>query len=199
VQVLAAHWRPLLSHLGVQHHAHGRRIRTHCQGDAEIADDRPHYVSLPSALGIAIPRSPAQADPRGVDRLLPERAESFSLERGASVPDLAAREELLQPIVNRTGEDHAAEDLAPLLDGKRRRDLLAREKAVAGVRQLRARRLDPRGRTDARCRFGQPSDREPDDASLQLAAERGALRPCRFERLLNNRNGERKALERECR
>ena len=71
-------------------------------------------------------RRPGSASPRRsriagrVDRLLPERAESLSLERHAAVAHLAAREERLQPVVGRARQDHAAQDLDALLRGQRR-------------------------------------------------------------------------------
>ena len=56
----------------------------------------------------------AQADAGGVDRLLPERAEPLPLERRVAVAHFAAGEERLQPVVGRAGQQHAAQDLAPL-------------------------------------------------------------------------------------
>jgi hypothetical protein len=98
---------PALAHLRVERHADGVEVRLHRQRDAEVADDRAHHVL-----------AAAQAGGRRIDRFLSERAESLALERRALVAHLAAGEELLQAVVDRPREDHAAQDCAPLVHGE---------------------------------------------------------------------------------
>ena len=107
------------------------------------------------AVGAAIARAPAQPDGRRVDCLLPERPESLALKRRAAVVHLAAREELLEPVVHGAGEHHAAQDLAPLVGGQRGRNRLACEEAVAGIEKFAPRPLrSARAPCDAGRRVG---------------------------------------------
>ena len=132
---------PLLRHLGVENHPDRCRLGTHRQRDAEVPDDRPDDVALPSA-GRITPRAPRlRRIAGGVDRFLSERPEAFSLKRNVLVLDLAAEEELLQAVVDGASQDHAAQDLAPLIVGQRCGDGLTGQEAVA--RPQRARRAQP--------------------------------------------------------
>ena len=85
---------------------------------------------------VAVLLAAPQPDARGVDRLLPERSESLALERRVAVADLAAGEERLQPVVGGARQDHAAQDLAPLVGVERGPDRRAAQEAVAGVANL---------------------------------------------------------------
>src|SRR6185295_9699887 len=100
-----------------------RTIRT-VPGSGRIASVMPRSrisgpttspVHRPSAARNAAP----QADPRRVDRLLPERPEPFPLERGGAVLDLAAGKERLQPVVGGAGQHHAPQDFDALVAGER--------------------------------------------------------------------------------
>src|SRR5690606_18129495 len=106
----------------------------------------------PRAVGPAILRTAAQADAAGVDGLLAERAEAFPLEGLVAPAHLAAHEELLQAVVDRAREHHAAQDLAPFLARERRADGLARQEAVARLHHLRPRLFQPTDRSRARRR-----------------------------------------------
>ena len=83
-----------------------------------------------------MPGAALQSDRGGVNRLLPERAKALSLKDPFRVADLAGVEEGLEAIVRRSGEDHAAQDFAPLAGGERRFDRGATKKSVAVVEQL---------------------------------------------------------------
>src|SRR4029450_5168161 len=96
-----------------------RRTRRHRQLEAEIANDGRDDVAAPAVRRLVRVAAP-QADPRRVDRFLPERAETLALERGVLVADLAAGEERLQPVVSRAGEDHPAQNLEAFLRRQRR-------------------------------------------------------------------------------
>ena len=77
----------------------------------------------------------AQPDGGGVDRFLTERPESLALERHALIRDLAAREELLQAVVDGARQHHAAQDLAPFV----RRSATRRSPRGRGSRRRRRR------------------------------------------------------------
>src|SRR5206468_6925138 len=96
-----------------------------------------------------------EPDPGRVNRLLAERAESLSLEWRAAVADLAPREEGLQPVVRGARQEHAAEDLDPLLPRQARGNRFPREKAVARLEELAPCLLQARRDGDARRRLGQ--------------------------------------------
>ena len=104
-----------------------------------------HAPSAPRNAGAA-----PQPDRRRVDRFLPERSEALALERRVAVADFAAGEERLQPVVDGAREDHAAQDLAPLVVASGTRRSPRGEKPVAGgdqlVDALRPPRLHAHGR-----------------------------------------------------
>ena len=175
MQVLAVHGRTLLAHLRVQDHAHGCRVGTHRERDADVADDRADDVTLPAPLGVAVARAAPQADAGGINGFLSQRTKSFSLKRQVAVAHLAAREKLLQPVVNRAREDHAAQNLAALVAGQRGGNIFAREEPVARVGQRLAGRIEASGGGYARRRVGQPRNRQRADAAIELAPEGAPL------------------------
>src|ERR1700730_12017338 len=122
VQVLAVHWRTGFSQLRGQYHAHRFRSVVHAERGAEVANHRGDDVAFGSAT---------QTNRRRVDRFLAEGAESLPLKRGVSPADLAAGEELLEAIVDRAGENHAAENLELLVNGERCGDRFAPNESIA--------------------------------------------------------------------
>ena len=85
-----------------------------------------------------------------VDRFLPERSESLALERRRAVAHFGSGEERLQPRVGGAREQHAAQDLEPLVVREARGDRFAREEAVARLDGMRRRlRRSARRRADA--------------------------------------------------
>ena len=143
VEILALHRRPGFSHLRGKRLPHRLGVRPHRERRAEVADERRDDVAAPRPVPLAIRLAAAQPNGRRVDRLLAEGPEPLPLERCASVPDFAAREERLQPVVGRAREDHAAQDLDALLARERRFDRLAAQETVAGLEQLRLGLLHP--------------------------------------------------------
>ena len=153
VQVLAEHRRTGLAHLRAEHLPHGLFVVAHRQRDAEVANDRREHVAVPRAVRILILRPAPQPDAAGVDGLLSERAEALTLKRLVAPADLAAHEELLEPIVDGARQHHAAQNLAPLVSRQRDANRFAREKAVARLDDLRTRLLQPLDRGHARRRL----------------------------------------------
>ncbi len=141
VQILAVERRAGLAHLGVQHHAHRRRLRPHGERHPEIADDRSDDVADPT-VGAAIGRAAAQADGCRVDGFLSQRTEAFALKRRVAVADLAAREKRFQAVVGGARQHHAAQNLAALVRCQRRFDRRSAEEAVARVQEFRERLLE---------------------------------------------------------
>ena len=141
MEVLAAHRRPGLAHLGAQDHRHGVVVAAHRERDPEIANHRRDDVAGPRSVGAAVALATLQADAGGVDRLLPERTEALALERLHAPAHVAAGEELLEAVVDGAGEAHAAQDLLALVGGERRGDGLTLQPAVAGVEHLGPRLL----------------------------------------------------------
>ena len=90
----------------------------HPENDAEIPDHGRDDVTLPAAVGGEQRRIATEPDGCRVDRFLAEGAESFSLERSVPVTDLAAGEELLEPVVGGPGEQHSAQNFAALVSGQ---------------------------------------------------------------------------------
>ncbi len=78
----------------------------------------------------------AQAQGRGVDRLLAQRAEALPLERHAAILHLAAHEEGLEPVVDRAREHHPAQQLAPLRGGQGGGDGFPPQEPVAHFEQF---------------------------------------------------------------
>ena len=78
VQVLPAHRRIGLGHLGGENQPHGFRIGMHRQRDADIANHRRNDVAAPSSIGSAPAGTTAQTQDGAVDRLLAKRSEAFS-------------------------------------------------------------------------------------------------------------------------
>src|SRR4029450_10927724 len=115
-------------------------------------------VALPAANGIAPGGTATQADACRIDCFLAERAKALALERHVLVANLAAREELLETVVDRARQHHAAQDFAALLVGERRRDRFASKKAGAGVAHVLARLLQSLLRRDAGRRIGSATD-----------------------------------------
>ena len=83
-----------------------------------------------------MPGAALQSNRGGVNRLLSERAKALALKDPFRVADLAGVEEGLEAIVGGPGEDHAAQDFAPLAGGERRFNRGAAKKSVAVVEQL---------------------------------------------------------------
>ena len=148
VQILAVGGIAGFSHLRVQHHAHRRSVHPHGEHDAEIANRRSDDVTIPFAVRAAKRRAAAQAKRRGADRLLTERAESLALKRRVLVPDLAAREERLQPIVGGARQEHAAQQRAALVRCR------ARPRSPTGEESRRRRRAVRGPPVRASCRAG---------------------------------------------
>ena len=135
VQVLSIHRRAHLGHLRRQHHANGRRIRSHGERYTEVANHRRDDIANPPAVSAERNAAP-QTNPGGVDRFLPERAKALPLKCGVTVSHLAAGEESLEPVVGRAGEDHAAEDLAAFVRREAGANLCTPEEPVAGVEEF---------------------------------------------------------------
>ena len=90
-------------------------VVVHGEHRAEVANHRRDHVAvqLPYVLGYSV--TALQPDPGGVDRLLPERAEALALERRVAPAHFPAREEMLEAVVGGARQQHAAQDLAPLV------------------------------------------------------------------------------------
>ena len=173
MQILAVHRRAALAHLRVEHHAHGVGAGMHRQRDAHVANHGSDDVAGPAAVGRAVRRAATQADRRGVNRFLTQRPESFALEGGAPKLDLAAGEQRLQPRIGRAREQHAAQNLAPLVGVQRRLDRRAAEESVARVDEVGVRLRDARLGRGPRRRVRQARrQRARVEAPRQLAAER---------------------------
>ena len=173
MQVLSVHRRALLGHLGIQHHANRLGVRTHREGDAQVADDRTNDVAAPAALSIPPRLAAPQPNRGGVDRFLSERAKSLALKGHAFELHVASDEQLLETIVHGTRQHHAAQDLAPLFRRERRGDGCPCEKAVHVFEQLLTGCLQTRLRGDAGRRLwdirrSKPRHRLPERATELL-------------------------------
>ena len=158
-------------HRLVEHHAYGRRLGTHRERDADVADDWADDVAGPLAAA-AVPFAAAQPNGRRVHGFLPERSESFPLKRHVAVFDLAAGKEGLQPVVRGARQQHAAQDLAALVGRQRRFDRRTAHEAVAVVEQLGKRAGDAHFGRNARCRLRQAGrERTGLETPRQLAAK----------------------------
>ena len=173
VEVLAAHRRAGLAHLGAQDHRDRIGVAAHGQGDAEVANHRADDVASPGAVGATEAFAALQPDAGGEDGLLPERPEAFALECLQSPPHFPAGEQLLQPVVHGAGEAHPAQDVLPLVAGERRGDRLPLQPAVAGVEHLRAGLLQAPDRRGPGRRFVEPIGSRDGviEPTGQLAAE----------------------------
>ena len=168
----------------------------------------------PSAVRVLL--ATPQPDPRGVDRLLSQRAESLALKGRFAEPHLPAHEERLQAVVGGAREEHAAQDLAALVGRQGGLDRRPPQEAVTGVADL----LDCLGKAlagdDARGRVAEAGGKELREALFerrregtakivdglgveQRTADRGPRTRGRdgFERRDGRGGGKRKAFERE--
>src|SRR4051812_47881730 len=98
MQVLAVHRRTLLPHLGVEDHADGVDITPHRERCTKVANDRSDHVAPPGPIIGTVAGTSSQANGGGVNGFLPQRSEALPLERRAAERDLAAGEELLEPV-----------------------------------------------------------------------------------------------------
>ena len=201
VQILAVHRRAGLGGLRAQHHPHGIRVTSHRQGDAKVADHRTNDISTPVSCFVAPRGAAAQTDRSRVDRLLPERPETFALKGNALIADLAAGKELLQAVVYRARQHHATEDLAAFVRRQRGGDGFAGEKAGARVDQFVCRLLQALTCGHTRRRVRNVADVDP----LEFLAERRekrlrrlrARRRSRTQRGTNRLDGDGVAIEHE--
>ena len=190
-------------------------IRT-VSGDGRIASAAPRSRMSgaitspvqPSAVRVLL--ATPQPDPRGVDRLLSQRAESLALKGRFTEPHLTAHEERLQPVVGGAREEHAAQDLAPLVGRQGRVDRRPPQETVTGVADLLdGLRKAPAG-DDARGRVAEAGGKELREAPFERRREGTAKivdglgveppiggRRDGFERRDGRGGGKRKAFERE--
>ena len=143
MQIFAVQGRTGLADLRAQNHGDRVVVVPHRERDAEIANHRRDHVAGPGAVVAAVLRAPLQPEAAGVDSLLAKRAEALPRERLHAPAHFAAHEELLQPVVDRARETHAAQDLLALVVGERGRNGLALQPAIAGVEHVRARLFEP--------------------------------------------------------
>jgi len=118
-----------------------------------VADHRRDDIAAPAVIRREIVAA-AEADRGSVNRLLAEGAEAFALKGGRSVANLAAGEELLEPVVGSAGEDHAAQDFAFLVGRERCRDCLAPQKTIACVDHFADCQMKPVADADTWRRLG---------------------------------------------
>ena len=178
VKVLAVHRRAGLAHLrGQDQRARTRGVRAHRESRAEVADQRRDDVAAPRAVRAAVGRRRAAGGSRR-RRSPPGRASGIPSPGTArsAVAHLAAREERLQAVVGRAGQDHAAQDLEPLVAGQRRRDRLAAQEPVARLEQLFARLIETLRDRDAGRGVGQGFRQSDGQLLAQALGERGADR-----------------------
>ena len=155
-------------------------IRT-VSGDGRIASAAPRSRMIgaitspvqPSAVRVLL--ATPQPDPRGVDRLLSQRAESLALKGRFTEPHLPAHEERLQAVVGGAREEHAAQDLAPLVGRQRRLDRRPPQEAVTGVADLLDCLRKALAGDDARGRVAEAGGRSC-ERRCSSAAEKGPRR-----------------------
>src|SRR6185503_11272057 len=110
----------------------------------------------------------------GVDRFLSERSEALPLEWSALVTDLGAEEERLQAIVDRTRQDHPAQNLQPLVASETPFDRFAPEKAVTERDQIVFGLAEPLPCGYSRRGLGSRRQFRPRDGAAQRTRERHA-------------------------
>jgi hypothetical protein len=104
---------------------------------------------------------------------------------------------LLQPVVDGAREDHAAQDLAPLVRRERGGNRLTPQEPVDRLQQLLARRRHARPRGHARRGVGKV-DCVDLDAARDIGAQFRRIDPDRVDRLLHHRCPERVPFHDEC-
>ena len=209
MKIAAVHRRAILAHLCVEHHPHGGWLRTHRKCHADVADDRADDIALPSTLRIQIAPAASESDGRSVDGFLPQRAKALALKGRAFEADLAADEELFEPVVHGARQHHASEDVAPLVGRQRSRNAFARKKTVAGLEQLFSCFVQSLGRLDARRSVRQAGAVQPSQLDCERGTEaagelldRGRIlarltESPSLDRALHHRKGKRKTLDNE--
>ena len=158
MEILPVHGRASLGHLrrqGLPHHLADVFARPHRQRDTQIANHGRHHIPVPRPIVAAKSGTAAQANRGGVNRFLSERSESFSLERGVVVADLASGEELLETIVGGAGDEHPPEHLAALVARERSLQGFTPQETVAGLDELVVRLPQPVLRRHARRRLAE--------------------------------------------
>jgi hypothetical protein len=160
VEVFAVERGPGLPHLGAEHHPDGLGPAPHGQRRAQVSDDRRDDISGPLALAAAVRRPAPQPYSRRVDGFLSERSKSLALKRRLTVSHLAIREERLQAVVGRPGQQHAAEHLDPFV-ARPHADGGAPEEPVAVVENLGTRQLHALIRHRSRHGLSKPRRERP--------------------------------------
>ena len=122
---------------------------------------------IPTPLTI-LPESLAapETDCGGVDRFLAKRAKTLSLEGRVAIAHLSADEKGLQTVIDRSGQQHPAKDLAPLLGAQRRLARGPTKESLPGSHHLLDGRVEPLGRDGPRRRQNIP--RKPQPARRQI-------------------------------
>jgi tRNA1Val (adenine37-N6)-methyltransferase len=166
------HRRSVFAHLRVEHHPDRFRFRAHRQRHSNVADDRPHDVATPS-IGVAPLRSPPQTNRRCVDGFLAERSKAFALERRPAITDLAACEELLEPVVDGARQNHPSQDFATLVGRQGGGDRFTREESIARIDEGGARLIEPPRCRDARRGVRQFRDLQLSQRLMEAFAKHG--------------------------
>ena len=153
VQILSVHRRAGLPHLCGQNATNHLGLWTHRDGHGEIADERRNDIPSP-LVAVAILVSPAEADGSPVDRLLPQRTKSLTLENRVTVSHFAVGEECLQPIVGGPGDQHPPKYFEPFFRGEGGTNRGAPQKPVTRIDNVFDRVLEALRRRHAGCGIG---------------------------------------------